>query len=115
MGVSLDRNLDRKSGSGHKDVRYTFTAAATKTDVVAGVSTKRIIADRLVVANTTASAITVHMEDGGTEKGPTLQCPANDTTETSSIVVFDAGAGLDVQSTGACTVYLDYHRKAAGL
>ena len=112
--VVIDRLHYAKLGRGHEEAIQAFSAAGTETDVIEGETNVRKKVDRVIIANTGTNPVSVHLEDDGTQKGPLMRCPANDTLETVVILDFDKGAGVDVEVAGtspSCTVYLDYHSK----
>lgn len=112
--VVIDRVHYAKLGRGHADASQAFTAAGTATDVITGETNIQHKVDRVIIANTGTNPVSVHLEDGGTQKGPLIRCPANDTKEVVVILDFDKGAGVDIEvagSTPTCNVYLDYHKK----
>jgi len=111
--MALGRHYYIGLTGGPQTADQNFTGAATEADVVAGDSTKKYKVDRIIVA-AGGSVASVHLEDGGTQKGPVINCPANDTVIVPVIIDYADGAGIDIEATAACDVHLNYHEDHAG-
>lgn len=89
-----------------------FTSAQTQTEIVAGVSGKKLIIDQIITSF--AAAGSLYFSEGTTVKLGKIRCIANDTKYLYNVNLrFSVGEGIDVTTdyAGNHTVDIEYHQE----